>query len=174
MPNFAEWESFYVIVGTAAAALIGLQFVVMTLIAERPQVVSPEGGAAFATPTVVHFAAVLLLSAILRVPWHTITVCSVLLGFVGFAGIVYGLIVIRRMRRVTTYRPDWEDWLSHALAPLAGYVVLFVSASATRTHAEEAMFGVATAVLLLLFVGIHNVWDTVAYQVFVRLRETKD
>src|SRR5712672_3432889 len=61
MPAFAEWESFYVIVGTAAAALIGLQFVVMTLIADRPQITTAEAGAAFATPTIVHFSAVLLL-----------------------------------------------------------------------------------------------------------------
>jgi len=36
MSELAEWDSFYVIVGGAAGALIGLQFVVMTLIAEKP------------------------------------------------------------------------------------------------------------------------------------------
>jgi len=30
MRELAEWDSFYVIVGSAAGALIGLQFVVMT------------------------------------------------------------------------------------------------------------------------------------------------
>ena len=55
------WENFYVIVGSSAGALIGLQFVVLTLIAARPQMGSPEAGAAFATPSVVHFAVVLLL-----------------------------------------------------------------------------------------------------------------
>ena len=28
--------------------------------------------------------------------------------------------------------------------------------------------------LLLLFIGIHNVWDTVYYQVFVRMRKEGD
>lgn len=36
MSELTEWGSFYLIVGSAAGALIGLQFVVMTLIAERP------------------------------------------------------------------------------------------------------------------------------------------
>lgn len=36
MSELARWGSFYVIVGSAAGALIGLQFVVLTLIAERP------------------------------------------------------------------------------------------------------------------------------------------
>jgi hypothetical protein len=50
MPELAAWDSFYVIVGSAAGALIGLQFVVMTLIAERPSIRTAEAGAAFATP----------------------------------------------------------------------------------------------------------------------------
>src|SRR5438105_3816031 len=61
MPELTAWDSFYVIVGSAAGALIGLQFVVVTLIAERPRLRVEEAGAAFATPTIVHFSAALLL-----------------------------------------------------------------------------------------------------------------
>jgi hypothetical protein len=174
MPGFEEWESFYVIVGTAAAALIGLQFVVMTLIAERPQMATAEAGAAFASPTVVHFSAVLLLAALLRMPWTSYTVAIALWGSIGAAGMLYGVIVSRRMRRQHTYRPDLEDWLFHAGLPFLAYAALFASAFAARSHEEEALFGVAGAVLLLLFLGIHNVWDTVYYQVFVRLRKEGD
>ena len=64
MPQLAGWENFYVIVGSSAGALIGLQFVVMTLIAQIPIMRDLEGGSsAFATPNVVHLGAVLLLSA---------------------------------------------------------------------------------------------------------------
>src|ERR1051326_7891722 len=174
MAEFHEWESFYVIVGTAAAALIGLQFVVMTLIAERPSAASPEGGAAFATPTVVHFCAVLLLSAILRVPWKSLTTIAILWGLVGAAGAAYGAIVMRRMRRQKAYQPDLEDWLFHGVLPWSAYVLLFASAFVAMEHVHEAMLGLATAVLALLFVAIHNVWDTVAYQVFVLRRKAKD
>ena len=44
MAEFREWDSFYVILGGAAAALIGLQFVVLTLIAERPPADAYAGG----------------------------------------------------------------------------------------------------------------------------------
>jgi hypothetical protein len=54
----------YVIVGSSAGALIGLQFVVTTLVAENPLARSEALGKALATPTIVHFAIVLLLSAI--------------------------------------------------------------------------------------------------------------
>src|SRR5437667_8999543 len=67
------WENFYVIVGSSAGALIGLQFVVMALIAETPNArPDAQAGAAFSTPSVVHFGVVLLLSAIMSAPWHTL------------------------------------------------------------------------------------------------------
>ena len=48
MSDLNAWDNFYVIVGSAAGALIGLQFVVMTLIAEKPQVGIGDAAAAFA------------------------------------------------------------------------------------------------------------------------------
>ena len=109
MPFFEEWESFYVIVGAAAGALIGVQFVVMTLIAENPPPRVHEAGPAFATPTIVHFSAALLLSALVRIPWEGITAVAALWGIAGLSGVVYSLIVARRMRKQTTYPPDFED-----------------------------------------------------------------
>jgi hypothetical protein len=66
---FAAWESFYVIVGSSGAALTGLQFVVIVLGAEARSLRGVDVGV-FGTPTVVHFCAVLLISAILSVPWR--------------------------------------------------------------------------------------------------------
>jgi hypothetical protein len=174
MPEFAEWESFYVIVGSAAGALIGLQFVVLTLIAEKPQLGSPEAGAAFATPTIVHFSTVLLLSAVLRVPWHAIGTFAVVWGLVGLAGTAYAAIVARRMRRQDAYRPELEDWLFHLVLPIVAYALLALSALAAPSHARDALFGVGATALLLLFIGIHNAWDAVAYHVFVNMRKAKD
>jgi hypothetical protein len=172
MPEFTEWESFYVIVGSAAGALIGLQFVVMTLIAERPPIAA-DAGAAFATPTVVHFGAALLLSALLRAPWKTITFAAIFWGIIGFCGLAYSLIVARRMRRQATYKPQFEDWLFHFVLALAAYVLLAVSAFAASSHTHEALFSVGAAVLILLFIGIHNAWDSVAYHVMASGEDSK-
>ena len=174
MSELAEWESFYVIVGPAAGALIGLQFVVLALVAERPQLGTPETGAAFATPTIVHFGSVLLLAAILRVPWHGVAAVSTLWGLVGLSGAAYTVLVARRVRRQTTYRADLEDWSFHSLLPLAAYAALALSALAAHSHAREALLGVGAATLLLLFIGIHNAWDAVSYFVFVTMRKAKD
>jgi predicted dinucleotide-binding enzyme len=168
------YEGFYVIVGGAAGALIGLQFVVMTLIAARPPQRLAEAGPAFATPTIVHFGTALLLSAVLRAPWQAIALVAGLWGLVGLGGMAYAAIVVRRMRRQTAYQPDFEDWLLHVLLPLAAYAVLALSAFAASSHAHEALFCVGAAVLLLLFIGIHNSWDGIAYHVFVTMRKAKD
>ena len=167
MTELAGWENFYVIVGSSAGALIGLQFVVMTLITEMPAVRDVErAGAAFATPTIVHFGTVLLLSAVISAPWQGVIVPAVACGVVGLIGMVYSIIVARRMRTQAAYKPVVEDWLFHFLLPLASYATLAVSAYAARSSAAEAAVGVAAAALLLLFIGIHNAWDAVTYHVF--------
>lgn len=173
MPELAEWESFYVIVGSSAGALIGLQFVVMTLIAETPPLRVAEAGAAFATPTIVHFSGALLLSALLSAPWQAITFAVTLWGLVGLSGVAYTVIVARRMRGQTAYQPEFEDWLFHVLLPLVAYAILVISAFAALSHTHEALFGVGAAALLLLFIGIHNAWDSVAYLVYVKKRGTE-
>jgi hypothetical protein len=162
------WENFYVIVGSSAGALIGLQFVVMTLIAGRSIARGEaQAGDAFSTPSVVHFGVVLLLSALLSAPWDGIGAVAVLWGGVGLGGIVYVAVVARRMRAQTAYQPVFEDWLCHVLLPLAAYAILAGSAFAARSYARTALFIVGAAALLLLFTGIHNAWDTVMHLVFV-------
>jgi hypothetical protein len=175
MTALAEWGNFYVIVGSSAGALIGLQFVVITLIADLPIARGDaQAGVAFTTPSVVHFGVVLLLSALVSVPWSGIATVAALWGVVGLCGMVYTVIVARRLRVQTTYQPVFEDWLFHVLLPLAAYAALAVSAGAAHSHARPALFLVAAAALLLLFIGIHNAWDTVTYHVFVRKREPRE
>jgi uncharacterized membrane protein len=165
--EFAKWDNFYVIVGSAAGALIGLQFVVLTLIAERPSTGTAEAGAAFASPTIVHFTTALLLSALLQVPWPTMNVVAVLWSLMGLYGVVYTLLVVRRMRRQSAYKPMFEDWMFHVVLPLIAYAGLALTYFDAFSHTSEALLGVGVATLLLLCIGIHNAWDNVSYHVLV-------
>jgi hypothetical protein len=168
MTALAGWQNFYVIVGSSAGALIGLQFVVMSLIANTATArVDPQAAEAFGTPTIIHFGTVLVLAGILCAPWDGIGAPTVLCGLVGLSGVVYAAIITRRMRRQTAYQPEFEDWLFHVLLPFAAYVMLAVSPCA-RHRMREALFGIGAAALLLLLTGIHNAWDAVTYHVFVK------
>jgi hypothetical protein len=157
------WEAFYVIIGSSAAALTGLQFVVIALVAEFRKESTTSTIDAFGTPTVVHFCAVLLLSAILSSPWPALAGAGLALGACGLAGVVYAALVVRRVRRQTGYRPVFEDWLWHAVLPFVAYAALLVAATTIASHSTGALFAVGAVALLLLFIGIHNAWDTVTY-----------
>ncbi|MCA1816386.1 MAG: hypothetical protein LC746_08280 [Acidobacteria bacterium] len=162
------WENFYVIVGSSAGALIGLQFVVLTLISGRPVTGGEaQAGEAFSTPSVVNFGVVLLLSAVLSAPWQGVGVVAIVCGLVGLGGIAYSVVVARRMRAQTLYQPVLYDWVFYVMLPLAAYATLAGSAFAARLSARASLFLVAAAALLLLFVGINNAWDTVTHLVFV-------
>ena len=168
MTPLGGWQNFYVIVGSSAGALIGLQFVVMALVADLPRTAGQaQAGHAFATPNIVHFGAVLFLAAALCAPWYGIGAAAVCWGLLGLGGVAYALIVARRLRVQTVYRPVFEDWLFHTLLPFTSYATLAVTAGVARAHPRGAMFGVAAAALGLLFVGIHNAWDAATYHVFV-------
>ncbi|HTR99786.1 MAG TPA: hypothetical protein VML00_08550 [Bacteroidota bacterium] len=168
MNLLAGWENFYVIVGSSSGALIGLQFVVMTLFAARPAVSSDvqKVGRAFATPSVIHFAVVLLLSAIMSAPWTGTEALAAIWGGVGVPGILYIIFITRRLLRQTIYRPVFEDWAFHSILPLGAYAILCAAAWLSRSDFPGALFVLAAAVLLMLFIGIHNAWDAVTYHVF--------
>ena len=68
----------------------------------------------------------------------------------------------------------FEDWLFHALLPAVAYAILAGASFAARLYEARALFGVAAASMLLLFIGIHNAWDTATYLVYVRRRDQDD
>jgi hypothetical protein len=157
------WESFYVIVGSSAGALTGLQFVVMAIVSESEAGAGKREIDAFGTPTIVHFCAVLVVSAIISSPWPELWQAATALFIAGVLGIVYSLIIVRRTRQTTQYRPVLEDWIFHVCLPLGGYILLTVAAATLPRNHLLALFGIAAFALLLLFIGIRNAWDTVTY-----------
>jgi hypothetical protein len=162
-------------VGSSAGALIGLQFVVMTLVADiATGPGAAQAGSAFGTPTIVHFGAVLLLSGIQCAPWPSVASICVAWGVLGLAGLSYVAIVVRRMRSQDKYRPEFEDWIFHVILPLLAYGSLGASAMFGPMHEREMLFAVAAAALLLLFASIHNAWDAVTYHIYHQRQRGRD
>ena len=160
-----SWESFYVIVGSSAGALTGLMFVVITLVADAKVKRSIKEINAFASPAVVHLTAVLLISAVLSAPWPTLHQASIGVGLGALAGLVYVVIVLRRLLQPTTYTKVMEDWVWHGALPCVAYIVLLFAHMGLRHDEGWGLYAVGGAALLLLSVGIHNAWDTVVYMV---------
>jgi uncharacterized membrane protein SirB2 len=163
VPLLDRWDNFYVIVGSSAGALTGLQFVVITLISEQQATQDTLAIRAFGSPTVVHFCMVLLLAAIITAPWSTIVGPAIALGVCGACGLVYSCFVIRHARRQTSYQPEGEDWLWYVIVPLVAYAMLLLSSVVFLSRTDRALFIAGATSLLLLFLGIRNAWDTVTY-----------
>ena len=175
LPLLSDWQNFYMIMGTAAATLTGLMFVVTTLIAGIDAHLSTLNAAvsAFNTPTVVHFGTVLLLAGILSAPWQMFSSLSVLLGLLGLGMVFYSIIVLWRMWRVPHYQSTLEDWSWYMAFPLIANTLLIVAAFVLPKNPSSALYLVGSAMMLLLLVGIRNAWDMVTFLAVERAHSEK-
>ena len=172
LPFLSTWQNFYTLMGTASATLMGLMFVVITLIGgiESYLPTLREGISAFNTPTVVHFGVVLLLAVILSAPWSALSNLGLVLSLLGLAVVVYLIIVVRRMRHVPDYPTPLKDWLWYMIFPLGAYIAVIVAAIALSTDPSLALSIISLAMVVLLFIGVHNAWDLVVFMLVDRPR----
>lgn len=162
-PSLSHWANFYVILGSAAAALIGLQFIVITLIASLRRVAPAMREInAFATPNIILFSFALIISATMTAPWVGVWQpgwCCVVLGCVGFANGVAGFWHASK----SSYKPDWEDWIWYSILPIIEHICLIGAGVLLIRNSEWVLPGVAFLTIAFLFTAIHNAWDTVTY-----------
>ena len=152
------WHEFYLLVGSAAAALTGLMFVVVSIspgtIASRPQ----AGIRAFVSPTIVFYATVLVASAVMMAPHAAPRLIAFLLGLGGIAGLLY-MAWIDGHRQWRKAKLGLDDWFWYLGFPALGYLLLVAGGIALWMRSENGLRLVASASVLLLVVGIRNGWD---------------
>jgi hypothetical protein len=158
----ASWQNFYVILGSSAGALTGLQFVVITLVTQARAAGTMRDIYAFGTPTVMHFCTALLISAVMTAPWQMLMKLGLCLGVFGVAGVAYSFRIIWHARNAA-YRPAPEDWIWYIAVPLLGHMTLIGAAVLIRWNAAWSLGVVAADALVFLFLGVHNAWDTVTF-----------
>src|SRR5262249_56148899 len=115
---------------------------------------------ALGTARILDCGAVRPVAAIQSAPWRSLANADYALGACGVAGVVYALIVTRRARRTTVYKPVLEDWLWHSVFPFVAYAALLGAAIELRHDPATTLFVIAAAALFLLFIGIHNASHT--------------
>ena len=162
IPILGSWINFYEIVGSAAGALTGLQFVVIALISNTDTPGDMRAIRAFGTPTVLHFCMALLIAALMSVPWQSLYTLGIWFGVCGLAGLIYSIGSIRHAQKAE-YNPDKEDWFWFVGLPIAMYATLVGAAVLFWWDPAISLFSIAATSLLFLFTGIHNAWDTVTY-----------
>lgn len=167
------WDNFYVILGSAAAGLIGLTFVVIALLSDGRRA-NPAGMKGYITPTIVHFGTALALAAYMSVPDQTVLSLSVGLAMGGMGTLIYTAVIANNVRRFATqYEPVVEDWVWHVILPTLAYAALLAMAFLIWYELRPTLYGVAASVTMLLFIGIHNALD-VAVSVTMQKRKDDD
>ena len=164
VPQLADWGNFYVIIGSAAAGLTGLMFVVITLGAESQTVRSEKGLRAFVTPTVVHFCIALVVAVYLSSPGQTpasIGAGSAILGIAGLLYVAGAMFIAGGLRE---YQPVQSDWIWHGAFPIIGYIVFLVVAVVVCTgHVTGGLKVLAADTVFILLTAIHNAWDAAVW-----------
>ena len=175
--NFSElvhaWHDFYLLIGTAAAALIGLMFVAVSVGANYLTESHTAAVQSFFTPTVVYFASVFVTCVLLLAPLGPTPLGAILLAL-GLGGLGYASVVWVRMgRRGFTATIDMPDRLWYALSPVAAHALVVVAATVLLVHNQESGLEIlGTAIVLQLLVAIRNAWDITAW-IVMRSQQNK-
>src|SRR5581483_124655 len=158
-----EWETFYLMVGSSAAALIGLLFVVLTLSADFDLRRAQAGSEAFVTPTAFHFGVIVFMSAVAIMPAIPAAVMGGAGAVPSVLGIAYAAWAARRISRSTLLAHEPIDYVLYVFLPAAAYLGLLGSAVAVWLNTEWGFHGIAIAALGLLLIGIRDAWDLAVY-----------
>jgi len=162
---FHGWDNFYLMIGSAAAALIGLLFVVITLTSglEKSRVMTANK--IYMTPTVIHFGVVLTTSAVALAPRVPASAAAVLFGLsalIGLANAVRACIGIR-VGLPGQEPPHWTDFYFYGVLPAVVYLGLLAASAALWALVEWAAYATALCLLALLLVGIRDAWDLITW-----------
>ena len=163
-PMFAGWENYYLLIGSAAAALIGLMFVVVTLTAGRDRQEVERGKQLYTSPIVWHLAVVLVLSGAATAPILTSRLFALASAALALLGFVYCLrSAIGICRAQVTPGAVGFDMIWYGIAPAAVYVGLGAAAISILDGATWGASVIAVDLMALLLVSIHAEWDLVTY-----------
>ena len=153
------WDNFFILAGSAAATMIGLLFVAITLGAGLSTPQGLNATRAFLTPTLILFSGVLFECMAVLPPWPSAWPVGIILGLFGLAGLVYQIHVILKQRKVDFASLDWLDWSLFSVVPMLGDASLIAGAAGLVAEKPFAPYAVAGAITLLLFAGVYGAWD---------------
>lgn len=163
---FEGWENFFLMAGGAAAVLIGLIFVVISLMGDRPRSTVLSGSRLYMGPIVLEVSFVLTVSAAALTPGITPPVFAVIQAGIavwGFARAVMSSAGIGNLNRIGGEKVHWTDLWFYGLIPSALYLVAGSVALAFWKEWSWARYGLAIVVTAQLLLAIRNEWDLITW-----------
>jgi hypothetical protein len=159
---FERWGEFYLLAGSAAAVLIGLIFVVVTLMSDRPRSSVLTGSKLYMGPVVLQVSFVLALSAAALTPGISARAFAALAAVVALWGLVRGVQSIVGIGALKD-EVHWSDVWFYGVFPSLLYVALAAVAVGFWSGQEWAVHGTAAVTTTVLLLSIRNEWDLVTW-----------
>lgn len=169
-----SWESYYFMLGGSAAALIGLMLIALSLGLRIVSETTLEDIKAFATPSVLYFVWVFMLSAAMLVPSESPLFLSIILLPSGVVGLVWAFPYVRRLIRAGFEHQDFllSDWLSQVILPVGGFILMILTSIFFYTDQAPLAFGsIWLSSVALLIAAITNTWSMVIW--IIEAQQTK-
>jgi hypothetical protein len=163
------WHEFYILLGTAAAALVALLFVAASIGAGYLSAERASPTHTFTTPIVFHYTYVLFLSLMALVPINTDKSLAAIIGVSAAAGLANSIFILLRVLRSST--TDIADRFGYGASPLAAYAAALAASVFIFERSDIGPPLLAGALVLLLLVNIRNAWDLM---LFFAQRRTND
>ena len=153
----ADWHEFYGLLGTAAAALLSLLFVVASIGASAMTADTAGGTRTFMSPVAFHYANVLFLGLVALIPVQTWESFGLTIGVAAAGSIIYSLVILLRVLRDS--RADMVDNFAYGAVPAVCYAAGLVSSILILKESAVGLNVLAGAALALFVVNIRNAWD---------------
>ena len=160
MDVLKEWHDFYLVVGTAAATLIGAMFVVVSIGSGLIKKDRGFGLSIYTTPTVMHLAVVVFACALVFVPSLSARGLGGMLAVGAAGGLAYAA---RNTFHITRKKPFASDLVWHGVAPVIAYLVGLAGAIFVFLDRPQAFDLLAIALALPVASGIRNAWDLIIF-----------
>jgi hypothetical protein len=155
------WHEFYILLGTAAAALVALLFVAASIAVGRLSAERNSPTRTFTTPVVFHYTYVLFLSLVALVPVNTDTSLATIIGLSAAAALAYSCFIFVGVMR--SHTADLDDRLGYGASPPAAYAAALASSVFIFARSAIGPPLLGAALILLLLVNIRNAWDLTVF-----------
>jgi len=156
-----HWREFYLLIGTAAAAMVALLFVAASIGAGYLSADRASKTRVYMSPVVVHFTAVLVASILALVPSHTRVSLALLVGAGALGTGIYSAVVLFKV--VKDKSVDWEDRSAYGIVPVICYTAGLIVAGLFFVGSHRAPEVLAGTVTLLLIDNVRNAWDLMLF-----------
>ena len=155
-----DWQNFYMLTGAAAATLIGLLFVAISISIGTNLTIQQARNSlrTFVSPILIYYVQVFIVSCLAVMPLQSINILAGVVVILGGLNIFLVFKVCWRILVLHRDEMDFGHWMWHVLLPLITSILFVCVAVGFFDTVQLAGPGLAVANLLCLAIGLRNTW----------------